>query len=377
MPTVIAVQPVCERYLPGTPQSLLSLRRRLSAQSAAQPVPITKPEDVLLDADGLVQGQYRFTTTGLSGLCKRLATGLTPLVYDLAGLKESASTLPADTALAIRVLNMLIRQRFHLLAGYRLVVDSSRETVDGLVGARYEFLHNSKWLAECHAFVHDCSQGRSRFLEASLHGRRLMLRYVDDASLVSLPAPDGSTDDYRIGWNFGNSETGECSVYVGLLLVDASGAACLHELNRRTHIKGVRQSGKRVLRLLSSAYEKCDAAKIRRMFERLRNEPLLSSSDTTSVQRAAKSLSRRLSRRLKLPLASTVVNRTFVPAVAMASGAAARWDARVFPEIVDSEPRSQYHLYCSLTSCARGQAPAIQETAEKLAYDLLRGAFTI
>ena len=177
-------------------------------------IKVTKPEDILLDHNGLVQSRFKLTTTALTQLCSSMVPHLSAVIQDISGLRpRSASTAKAkthDVDLAIRLLNDMIKLRFSALKGFALIVDHQRLQVEGVVGRKYEFLSNGRFYRRVGEFISRQFKGDHEFSEAVISGRRVFVRFQGPL-LFSVPSPR-APEPFLSGLHFANSEVGECSV---------------------------------------------------------------------------------------------------------------------------------------------------------------------
>lgn len=189
----------------------------LHAQRETRPVTIEKETDVLLDASGQLQQKYRMTTMALTQLCGVLAPNLGSVVMSIAGVRRRPSYPDEEYSpkLAIRLVNELIRSRFDLLRGRGLVIDQKAQVIEGVVGSKYRFLGN----LELFDRVKNRIGSRHRFYEASVVGRRMILRYRNPDRAFALPTPHDKLEPFYPGWHFSNSELGDCCVKASAILI--------------------------------------------------------------------------------------------------------------------------------------------------------------
>jgi hypothetical protein len=372
MPSSIVLEPLCLRYGHDQEQGLEELERQLAMQSTLPPVALRRPEDVQLSLDGLVQQRYQFTHKGLSSLCTRLVQGLSGPISRIAGL---LGDLHARPQLAVRILNAIIVQCFdERLADCRLIVDPTRNAIEGVVSSRYEFLSNGDWLSSCQSFVRSQAGSNAEFLAATLAGRRLLVQYIDRRRWITVRTSDGASDSYLRGWSFSNSETGDAAVRVGMLIADESRYASLRPLGRCMHTKSLRESkGRDMLRNLRDSYERINSKLIRSNLRELHSRMLPQIESLTELQRVSANLVAQLSRRISKNIARSAISAALSPQVYSSVMPVSPVSSMAFSTI----EHSHYHLYCSLTTIARGLFPREQENAERLAYELLRGKVSL
>src|SRR5579872_4079045 len=149
--------------------------------------PITKPQDVVLDAEanigltfGAGQRKYKLTRWGLFQLCQLACPSLYGFILDLSGVNRTKDTNREDYSFtdALDILNRVIRRRFRTQLQDKLaLVDMARGTIDGFVSGAYHRLPNY----ELYDRTSD-AMGQSKdasFFEAVIAGRWMMLRYIN------------------------------------------------------------------------------------------------------------------------------------------------------------------------------------------------------
>jgi hypothetical protein len=373
MPDSIVLEPICLRYGGAEPEGLDELQRQLAAQSSLPPVSLRRAEDAMLSPEGLVQRQYRFTHRGLSRMCTRLVQGLSGPMARIAGLLGQ-DNIPPRPALAIRIINGIIREYFdERLRDCRFIVDPTRNAIEGVVSSRYEYLSNSDWLTNCQDFAISCAGSDMEFLSATLAGRGMLLRFVDNRDWITVRTPDGAQDTYRRGWSFSNSETGDSAVRVGMLIVDEAGNSAFRMMGRCEHTKRLRETkGMDLLNRLRVSCEKINRAAFQRNLLGLHHKLLPEVDSIQDLTRVSGSVSSRLSRRLPKSIARAVTNQALSSSLYNMSAV-----APALPLAFSPFAHSYYHLYHALTAHARACFPREQENTELLAYDLLRGRLVL
>jgi hypothetical protein len=376
----IALPSLCMRFGEGEEYDLADLHRQLQAQSITAPVPIKRPGDAMMRADGTVNKGYHFTPSGLSSVCQKLVPGLSQVISSIGGVREgnldSVRSDP-DTDLAITTYNECVQYAFERIAGHRFIIDPGRQAIEGLVGPKYVFLSNQDWLLQCQTFIDRTAYREAEFLGASLTGRRFLLRFVSRGEWFHTSVEDGTREVYRKGWSFSNSETGKSAVRVGFMIVDSTGAGSLCQLAKQDHTSSLRKDkGEKLLTKLRETFECVDAAALRNYVQGMHRQ-LIPVSDTVMGNRdLAHRIATNLSKRLPKSLARSVVASTLSTASRQLVPAGVGVNMR-FNDIVHvPTERTYYHFYHALTTRARQCFPDEQERAEALAYDLLRRRFT-
>src|ERR1022692_196606 len=163
------------------PQDESRLREELERfDRAADIISVGSIEDVLLRSNGSIGVQsLRPTCLCLYQLCRSICSGLYQTLLDLTagGAEETRLT-------AISIFNQILRLHFSSkVHGQQILCDRVSNTVEAVVGTRYRFLPNLRFFDQ----VVDAMQRspfETKFCEASLNGRWLLLRYF---RLPSLP----------------------------------------------------------------------------------------------------------------------------------------------------------------------------------------------
>ncbi len=368
----LVVEPLCLRY--KGKDGLAEFEKYLTDSSSARPLVIRRPEDILLSLDGLVQQCYRFTPWGMWSLCHRLSPGLAGVIGDFSGnALERNIKGRTDIRAAVSVLNTAIRLRFNdSLLGCRMIVDQLRRTIDGVVGAKYEFLGNQDLFTNSQEFVKSVD---GEFLSAAISGRRMLLRYVANRPWFTVTPLESSGYDwsrygvsagrYRMGWSFSNSETGQSSVRAGLLIVDCAGNASQRSLLKRKHTKGLRNSGSNwLMGEVERATSSINLDTLVRSMQRLHRNAFPQAPGALGASRSAELMAKGLGKRMPRPAALQAAREFYEPSEAMSSP---------FSPVLPS--RLWYSLYESLTAMSSEYPIQDQEKIECLAYDFMRGRF--
>lgn len=377
---VLASPSRCHQFNGDKGKDVAALEKRLRAMNATEPVTIRRPTDVLLNANGLVQKKYRFSSTGLSQLCSALAPGLAMAINDIAGLRKSEdSDTVYDPYKAIQIINALIKLRFRQrLRTHGLIIDRGSNRVEGLVGPRYKFFSNLELFQRCQQFAAELDPP-AEFFAATVAGRRVILRYSDPHRLFAVDTPHGNREPFYRGWHFSNSEIGDCSVRAGMLIIRRwRGTASLLETGKVVHVRGGR-FGPKFSRLLdtlqrhaSRELEETDyAVQVTNLMEQhlgLGGSPV---NHAKQVEKLAGKLA-------KGALFKKTAKQIIHQAIAQGSYRQDRIEINGMPyDMLHSTltsaiaNRSAYDLYNSLTHVAKSLQPEQQEAAEKLAYKIL------
>lgn len=341
---------------------------------------ITRPEDVYFNVQALVRGRYAITTGAFSQLCSRLLPGLAQALNNLAGSTLSDADISVsqvhDPQMALRWLNDTIRLKFHRLAGYSLIIDQEQKRVEGLVGRKYAFLPNVDLYNRAKAFVSTLSKPAS-FNEAALLGRRLMLRFKDDAPMFTVLRPSANPEPFYSGLHFANSETGDCSVKASAVIVRQVGnTKSISEFSdgsKIAHVKG-KAFEHRFTELLDRVRIKAsEIGKYRAGLQILMGQPLgFGVSEADNVKRVKAIESQLLRQGLSSDFNQAVVRHMLY----YGSYKSDQVDpAKNLNETYAT--RTAYDLYNALTYKAKSLPVDDQEIAEQVAFKLLIGKFKI
>lgn len=388
---VLAVAPRVYRYaaygdLPGESR----LQERLSSQKDTQPVPISKPADILLDAEGLVQGDYRLTLTALTQLCSILVPGLSNVVQSLSGLRKRVKDYPQESysaKRAIGLLNDMIKLRSNLLIGrYRFILDRRNRQIEGVVGPKYRFLSNSDMYRRVQVFMRNAESPAS-FYEAAIAGRRLQLRYKNDEQAFALSTPVSKMEPFFGGWHFSNSELGDCCVKGSSVLFRRwSNTVAMRPYDRSSklaHIQGSQFEQKFAKVLSRIQIHVAGIAEYKTAIMQLQGTSLgLGGHKQDHDKRCSEIEKALLKGGVGQRLAEDVLARAVVygsyraGAIEMGREANAlqAWNPAVIASI---ESRTNYDVYNALGYFARRYKPERQEAIEEIAFKLLTGQITL
>lgn len=193
--------------------------------------PIQAPEDVLLrDTGHTMEGNRQLTTLSLKQLCQHTAAGLSVLLADVAGINRRRRDPEACSAItAVKVFNLLVTLRFHSddgLFNRQLVVDTERNTIDGVLGSNYKYLAHAD-LAQAASQALEGMPRAVIFDSAALVGRHMTITWRNMSPYFVI---GGKLPIYG-GYTLTNSEAGECSVSAGMtLLIGEQGVRCVQPL---------------------------------------------------------------------------------------------------------------------------------------------------
>lgn len=343
-------------------------------------VPIARLADAMLSSDGLLQQKYRLTTVALQQLCSLLAPGLSQTICSLAGLRRIGADGKdelCDISTAIRVFNDLAAFRFARLVGISLIIDRGALRVEGLAGRRYAIFSNWSMYSRLSAFAKQHKKSPASFNEALLHGRRLLLRFHGNRPLFLLRERREEGEPFLGGYQFENTEVGECSLRSTHLLIrqwtDNKAVAPVRDMDRIRHVKGPSfetklQSLFRTIRLDGGL-----GAKYHEQIQKLLQKSLGLGGTREDNERRTEQLHKKLvSRKLSRDLATRVLRRTLTHGSYRADQA----DLDSYP-LKSYASRDAYDLFNALTWEAKREPLDERLHAEQLAYQLLSGGFTL
>lgn len=358
---------------PGLEALVQELHR---AAICTQRRPIAHVSQVMLGSDGRTATGFQYSANALRQLCRLLGRGFSQTVFDLGAVVPEDSPAddgPYDPNLMIGLVNDVIRMRFEQrLRNYELIVDTHEKRIDGLVGTRYAYVANATFYERVKAVLRSADV---RFHEASLGGRRLIIRYRTAKPLFSVAAD--VEEPFYGGFHFGNSEVGDCSVRTAVLLIrqraDAKAVSEFSGNGRLLHIRGPQfneRLGEQLTAVIARAGE---PAALQPRLSMLRRRKLkLGEGGEEQQSKQAEALAKRLKQwGLHLSLAKRVVARV------QALGSSFVEDARSRAERAGVAERTEWDLFNAMTFMAKQQLPDAQERLEQLAYQLLIGKKTL
>lgn len=183
--------------------------------------------ELRLDTNGYLQpggrGQnFRFTTPAFAKFCQLLAPGLYPLLDSVSGqIRVPGEAAGAYSfAEAVQLYNTVLSRRYatRVNGRARFIWNTRERLLEGVFGSRYRYMPNTE-IFELAELTRTLGNRPLQFNGAALLGRRLLLRYMQQAPVFSVTLPDGVTHHYTGGMYAHNSELGgETSVRLATLL---------------------------------------------------------------------------------------------------------------------------------------------------------------
>lgn len=179
--------------------------------------PVRNPKDAYFDSDANVticNEKYRMTRWALYQLCKQVCSGLYLYLQDYSGQnssgKHTREAFSFDEALS--VLNKTVQRRFRShLEGHMFLRNLQDRTIDAVVGSSYRWVSNLEIYSRVRELVSQ-SFPPSDFAEASLYGRWLLLRYLQQDPFLTIPCELLGEERFYTGFHFSNNEVGKASV---------------------------------------------------------------------------------------------------------------------------------------------------------------------
>jgi hypothetical protein len=326
-----------------------------------------------LDHEGRLPGGYRYTLTAFKQVCGLACPGLHQAVVDLSGVRRTSVQPRYDYSFpdAVEVFNKALRIRYaeRFDGKVRLIKDVDRHLVEGVMGPKYNYLENRS-LYDIARDAMASSPVRTRFLEAVLEGRRLLLRFVHAKPLFTVDVGAGA-EAFSGGYHISNSEIGgEASVRVTTLLYcHRTATTSLGPFPGRGPLAHTgKDFAKRLKRTFAGALAVVqDGAALARRVQALLGAPLdLGTGETQREERLddmslllhRQNIPRGLARRIVL---ATMSYGSDPP------GQLPRAPARPRPG------RTWFDLYSTLTRESRGLDMTVMEAVEQAAFQILLG----
>jgi hypothetical protein len=183
-------------------------------------LPINTADDVRLDIDGslTISGiKYRLTRWALLQLCLLACSGLYNFVEELAGVHRTSDSPREEYSFdeAVDILNKVLQRRYRTrLSGKVAILNTAQKTIDGYVSTAYKLMPNRELYSRAKEATHQSAN--IRFLEATLTGRWLLVRFVDTTPCLSFQ--HGEIEErFFSGYHFSNNEVGKASLAVAHL----------------------------------------------------------------------------------------------------------------------------------------------------------------
>lgn len=369
----LTVDPEVRYFTPDQEDEFVDHVREVDARTTT--VPIEEPADVELDDGGRCRRDgFRLSTLAFSQLCGCVASGLSTLAEDLAGMRlrrdrGAIASLPT----ACRIVNTCVDLRFRIEKGPfgRLMIrDTQTNVIDGIVGPGYRYLPHCE-LYEGVREMLETTDPPAFFAGAQLIGRRLSLCMLGREPLFTTQAGDS----FYAGYYFSNSEAGECSVGAASLLgLDGANERCIGGFTGMGKLSHSGKSFRKKLATLLAGVlvDPQQAATLATCAGRLMNSPLhvLDSDSRVSRARREQLIERLHARGLARPVAKDVVRWAL-----FAGARGSILPAQVRPH--DLAGRTAFDVFVALMRRSAALHPSIRESLEQAAYHLLLGKFKL
>lgn len=369
-------QPTYLRFDIATdPEAESRLKELLQAYSKNTLVIIlTRPEDAYLNSDALLQGRFSLSQSAFASLCSRLLPGLAQAAHNLAGSRLSDEQLSVSKThslpMAVDWINSLITLRFLRIRNYSLIVDTEKQIVEGFVGRKYAYLPNLDLYQKATDFV-SAAKRKSKFCEAVLSGRRLMLRYKDVKPLFTITKKAGIEEPFYSGFHFSNSESGDCSIKASSVLIrdwgNTKAVSDFADGSKIAHVKG-KQFENRFTELLERLrFKSDDIVKHKANIQRLMATSLNLGGTAERHEKSVRAIERKLlSKGLPADFVQGVVKHALVNGSYKNDTVTSKQEPmEVFAK------RTLFDLYNAIGHRAKFLVVDDQELAEQIAYKLL------
>jgi hypothetical protein len=341
--------------------------------------PLNSSQDVSLDAEanvGMVFGsgcqKYKLTRWALFQLCQLTCPSLYGFITDLSGVQRTKDTDRDDYSFseALDALNRTVKRRFRThLQGKVALVDMARKTVDGFVSGTYRWLPNYELYERTKDVMSQVDD--SLFLEATLVGRWMMIRYVEKKPHLKINTDNEIEDPIFVGYHFSNNEVGKAAVKAANMLYRKfSHSAAINTVTSKD--TGLRHAGLRfeirfgelVKGLLN---RRIDPAKhlagIRTMQETMLG---LGNKSSKVESKRMDDLTAKLVRRgIPASIARSVVINT--------AHQGSYDELPIEPSLYRPKERTAYDLYNALGRCAVSLPINHRERAEQVAHYIMMG----
>lgn len=193
--------------------------------------PVSYAEVALDDTGRTLEGGYRYTVNSFDAVSRSLAPGLSTLVPNLAGENHRSRRKKEHHSFAdaLLVFNTVAAARFEAeLVQCQFVFNEGEKLIEGVLGPKTKYLDNSLFFQLVDETLLSTFGNEVKFYRAHLAGRRLLLRYCNEALLCNVASGNGQTHSIHRGYHFSNSESGDASVRAAPLYVDPeTGFGCL------------------------------------------------------------------------------------------------------------------------------------------------------
>ncbi len=331
--------------------------------------------DIAIGYDRKVRKSFALTTVALGQLCSALAPGLSQTIFSLAGLRGGSRHDNATVAVAIDIFNDVAKHRFYRLKDSRLVLNRRTNRIEGVIGPRYKFFSNKQLADRVENYVTTHKLAPASFNEAVLVGRRLILRYKSDDPVFELPYNRVNAEPFFSGYQFENTEVGDCSVRGSTILVrqfcDNKAVAPTLDKNRVSHIKNDKFNRKFELMLTRLDVKVEEATKFKQnVLTMLKTGLNIGSTPQQHTEGCEYIVNKLIRRGLNRHAAAAVINTTVIKGSYRNSSV----DRQGRPLLEVAASRSVYDLFNAITFEAKRCDVMQRLEMEQLGYNMLSGA---
>ena len=185
---------------------------------------INSVDQILMAGDGTLFDGYKPTSYALYQLTRYACPGLYKLLVEL-----TQSGFEDNRLAAVGIYNQVIRLYYkHNFIGRRLLYNKKSKIIDAVVSADYASFSNVKLWTQTAATM-SALQSKTKFLEATMCGRWLNLRFYTKGVLFKLP---GTNERFFSGYYFSNHEGGLSALKGTNMLIRAEDKLCFIEQSR-------------------------------------------------------------------------------------------------------------------------------------------------
>ena len=368
----LTVDPAIRYFSPDQEEEFVDHVREVDSRTTT--VPIEEPEDIELGDDGLCRRDgFALSTLAFTQLCGCVASGLSTLAEDLAGMRLRRDRAAVSSiATACRIVNTCVDLRFRVEKGPygRLMIrDTETNVIDGIVGPGYRYLPHCE-LYEGVREMLSALEPPAFFAGAQIIGRHLSLCMLNKQPLFTTK----TGEEFYAGYYFANSEAGECSVGAASLL--GLGGANERCIGGFTGMGKLSHSGKSFRKKLGNLLagvlvDPAQAATLGACAGRLLDKPLAIVDENRIDKAKREQLVGQLhARGLARPVAKDVVRWALF---AGAGGTSLPTHTR--PQ--DVAGRTAFDVFVALMRRSTALHPNLRESLEQTAYHLLLGKFKL
>jgi hypothetical protein len=245
---------------------------------------LDSPEQLALDSEfRTISGKSLITWLALKQVCGFLNNNFYKLITDISGKTKTSKSDHDSYCVSKRdaslIFNIVVRRKFLVsLNGKTVIKNVKSNTIESVVTDKYRRLANYTFFKKIEDALRSKSSGYS-FNQASLHGRKLQVRYLFDQEIPVLNCEDFSRlYPVKVGLLFANSEHGNSSVKITLFLSFGGLGCCSVPFNSSWSIDHKGQNFftriDSLLNVVDNKRKEFDQASVERMLVALRDKNL-------------------------------------------------------------------------------------------------------